>query len=142
MITDHQRFEFMQKLAAAARAANGLLLEDWENRFLTSWLQSSRPTLWFIGERPKYTDRLWMKYGFEIGLPFPLAKSPSTKLADADADACEYLVRDENRQMARCNAPAAFVNRNNFRYCADHAEQVQKDLRRRGGHMELRRFTP
>jgi hypothetical protein len=140
-ISNHQRHEFMTKLSAQVFCDNGRRLEDWEHRFVASWRASERPTLWFIGERPKWTDALWRKYGVEIGHPFPL-ETARRELGQASADGCEFFVRDESRRLVRCNEPATKYNRSGFRYCDAHGEQVQKDIKRRGGHMELRTYLP
>ena len=140
-VTNHQRFEFMQKLSADVFGPNGLRLEDWEQRFVSSWRASSRPTLWFIGERPRWTDALWRKYGSEIKFPFPLSLSRQTTPA-ADKDCCMFLVRDDDRRLKPCNEPATKYGRNGFLYCDSHGEQAQKSIARGGGHMELRTYLP
>ncbi len=142
-ITDIERNNFMQKLSGEVFGPNGLLVEDWDKRFLSGWRSSSRPSLWFIGGRKESTDKLWRKYGLEIGLPFPLPAREPAKHAQADADGCEFYVRDEGGKMNQpCNAPATLVNRLGFRYCASHGEQAQKAIARRDGHMELRTYLP
>ena len=141
-ITNHQRMNFMLALSAQVFCQNGLRLEDWEQRFLSSWRASDRPSLWFIGERPRWTDALWRKYGEEIKFPFPLPPATRPKLPEAEADGCEFLVMNDSRRQQPCNEPAALVNRQGFRYCQTHGEQAQKATTRRGAHMELRTYLP
>ena len=146
MITDQQRCEFLDKLAISARAADGVLLTNWENEFLASYIRQPLPAFFSPGGTPSQgrrdsVNRMWMKYGGEIGLPHPLdAVTATVKIPDADADGCEFFVKLDGVQQ-HCNAPASWINKNKFRYCAEHGEAVQKDLRRRGGHMELRPFA-
>ena len=130
MITDHQRFEFMMMLAENVRGKNGLVLPDWENRFLASFLQSSRPSLWFTEGRRTATDRIWMRFGPEINHPHPTDRvSERPRMADADPSGCEYLVRLDGRQQ-RCNEPAEYQELGRLRYCRMHAEAVVKDMKR------------
>ena len=83
---------------------------------------------------------MWRRYGAELDFPHPLDCVPQRPtIPPADPDACEYLVKLDGVQQ-RCNEPAEWVNRQNFRYCGPHAEQVQKDIRRRGGAMVLAPF--
>ena len=142
MITNQQFIHFLEKLHASTRAENGVLLTEWENKFLASWLNRCRQSPgWFTTGRREAVNKMWMNYGGEINWPHPMDNVTAVKIPDADADGCEFYVKLDGVQQ-HCNAPAAFVNRNKFRYCAEHAEQVQKDLTRRGGHMELRPFKP
>jgi len=96
---------------------------------------------WFTVGRRKSAEAMWHKYGPMIGSNYPGRAVASPVIAEADVDACEYFVKLDGVQQ-HCNAPAAFVSRNNFRYCEAHAEQVQKDLRRRGGAIVLQKFQP
>ena len=139
-VTNSQRNEFMLRLATDVFGANGLRLEDWEHRFVASWRASERPSLWFIGERPRWTDALWRKYGEEIKLPFPLPQRAASSLPQAEADGCEFLVRGDDGRQRPCNDPATRINNRRFRYCDAHAEQAQKALKRRGGFMELHTY--
>ena len=142
MITDQQRCEFLDKLAVSARAADGVLLTNWESEFLASYIRQPQPAFFSPGGAPSQgrrdsVNRMWMKYGGEIGLPHPLDRvSEATPIAPADADGCEYIVRDEGRQR-RCNEPAAYQRPNGFRYCENHAEAVKADVKRRGIKMTL-----
>ena len=142
MITDLQRLEFMQALHAATRAKNGLLLPEWESHFLASFLQSSRPALWFTPGRRAATDRIWMRYGPEIGRLHPLdTVSERPALAAADPNGCEYLVREDGRTR-RCNEAAAFRDPGRLRYCQPHAEAASADCKRAGIKLCLVAFQP
>lgn len=138
-ITDHARFVFFQKLEAS-----DLLLSDWEGQFLASWRLSARPTLWFTEGRRIPADKMRMKYGSEpeIGMPFPMAETSKPNTPAANKDCCMFLKRDDARRLTPCNDPGELINRNGFIYCTACGEEVQKVLRRRGGHMELRTYTP
>ena len=137
-ITDRDRDKFLRKLDATARAKDGLVVSTWEWNFIAGFFYSSRPSLWFTEPRRVATDKMRMKYGAEpeIGMPFPVAESRPANLPEADADGCQFVVREEGRQQP-CNEPAAMVRQNGFRYCAAHAETVQRDLQRRGKTMIL-----
>ncbi len=140
-ITDQDRAKFMELLLAASRAENGVLLTEWESLFLASYTHTQQYWRWFTDGRRQGTDNLWRKYGTIIGSPFPgaevTAKNPVTIAAAADG--CEFFVKLDGRQQ-RCNETAIYVNKNGFRYCGLHGDNVQRDLRRRGGHMELRAY--
>lgn len=143
-ITDVARLDFLRLLAATIRDPKGLAVSEWEQHFLASWRQSSRPSLWFTPGRRSAVDRMWMKYGGEkeINLPHPSDRVNETAAQDkADPDGCEYYVRLEGLQR-RCNDPAEFVNTRDFRYCRAHAEEVQQNGKRRGAAIVLRRYTP
>jgi hypothetical protein len=140
MITDQQRLEFMQKLAADVRGKNGIVLPEWESHFLASFLQSSRPAFWFTDGRRKATDRMWARYGPELNHPHPLDMvTERPKMAPADADGCEYLIRDEGRQR-HCNDPATCQEPGKLRYCTMHGEAVVRDLKRAGKRIALIKF--
>lgn len=141
-ITNPQRFNFMQKLCADVFGPNGLIVEDWERGFISSFRASSRPMLWFVGGRLESTDKLWRKYGQDIKMPYPLPPREPATLPKADPDCCEYLVKGENRWMEPCNLPATKINSRGFLYCEEHGEQAQKAIARRGGKMELRTYLP
>ena len=142
MITDQQRCEFLDKLAVSARAADGVLLTNWESEFLASYIRQPQPAFFSPGGAPSQgrrdsVNRMWMKYGGEIGLPHPLDRvSEATPIAPADADGCEYIVRDEGRQR-RCNEPATCREPGKLRYCAAHGEAVVKDCKRAGIKISL-----
>lgn len=130
MITDQQRLEFMRKLATDARGKNGVLLPEWENGFLASFLNSSRPSLWFTEGRRPVTDQMWMRYGADINHPHPLDRvTERPRIADADPTGCEYLVRLDGRQQ-RCNDPATCQEPGRLRYCAMHGEAVVLAMKR------------
>ena len=134
-ISDAQRTSFMQRLGGS-----DVILSDWEKRFYASW-STAHLADWYSDGRKKSVEAMWRKYGAMINHPFPGDLVTAVKIPDADPDGCEYFVKLDSVQQ-HCNAPAAFVNRNNFRYCSEHAEQVQKDLKRLGGAMALQRFQP
>jgi hypothetical protein len=143
-ISDLNRVEFMQALARASQAKDGLLLDDWERCFLGSFLNSSRPSLWFTQGRRVSTDRLRMKYGQEpeIKMPFPLAKGAPVKLPDAAPDGCMFLVRDESGRQTPCNEPAKWVLKDGFRYCDCHHDEVIVSMKRLGKAIHFFTFTP
>ena len=133
MITDLQYLTFLQKLHAATRPPIELMLPEWESNFLASFLQSSRPALWFTGDatsgRRGTTDKMWRRFGPEINFPHPLdTVSERPQLAEADADGCEYLMRDDDAggRQRRCNLPATQMEPGKLRYCAAHAEAVER----------------
>jgi len=130
MITDKQYCEFMRKLAEDQRGKNPLLLGEWENSFLHSFAKSSRPSLWFTEPRRQATDRMWMRWGPELGLPHPLdaVKGPPP-ITPADPDGCEYLVKDDSGRQQRCNEPAVCREPRRLRYCQAHREQVEKAVK-------------
>ena len=132
-ITNAQRTEFMQRLGGS-----DVLLTDWEKQFYASWAKAPLAD-WYSDGRKKSVEAMWRKYGAMINHPFPGDLVTAVKIPEADADGCEFFVKLDSVQQ-HCNAPAAFVNRNNFRYCEAHAEQVQKDLKRRGAVMALQRL--
>ena len=137
-ITDAERVSFMYKLAANVKLPNGLFVSPWETNFLFSFTSNSRPSLFFFSDaRRAAADKMRMKYGSEpeIGMPFPLPET-TAKLAEADAGCCQFMVREDGRQQP-CNAPAEQVRQNGFRYCATHADAVQRDLKRRGKSLIL-----
>ena len=147
MITDHQRYEFMQALSREVHKPNGLILGEWELNFLASWRQSSNQTIWFIGERPKFVDRMWMKYGSELEMTFPLLNhqnARAAKIPDADPNGCEFLVMsdDGGRVQTPCNVPAVKMRRGGFRYCESHADEVVRHAKRRGMNVTLFPFQP
>jgi hypothetical protein len=140
-ITDYARLQFMQALATNVRGKNGVLLTDWESQFMASFLQSSRPALWFTLGRRGPTDLMWKRYGGEINHPHPLdTAGPVTRVSDqASPDGCEFWLKAEGRQR-RCNEPAALVGRRGLRYCQMHADDVVKNMRREGRSIELRPY--
>lgn len=141
MITDHQRLEFMRRLASDVRGKNGLLLPEWESNFLASFLQSSRPSLWFTEGRRTVVDRMWMRFGPDIHFPHPLdtiAERP--KMAPADSTGCEYLVKGEDGRQHRCNEPATCQEPRHLRYCDAHGQQVEQAMKRMGKTLALIKF--
>ena len=137
MITDLQYLEFLRKLIADQRGKNSLNLSEWKTFFLGSFSATSRQTLWLTEGRRKSTDRMWRKYGRDLNCPHPLdIGDERPKLAEADADGCQYLVRDEGRQQP-CNAPATCREPGKLRYCAMHGEAVEKAMQRAGRKIAL-----
>ena len=140
-ITDLQRLGFVQALLKS-----DLVPDDWEARFLASFRSSSRPSLWFTAGRRVSTDQMWMKYGSMLDLPFPsddvrISSRPAPPaLPPAEAGCCMYFVKDENRQLQRCNLAATKENRAGFLYCEEHAALAIKAVKQKGGEMALRTF--
>jgi len=142
-ISDHDRMLFMSKLAGNVRLPNGLMVTPWESNFIASFARDSRPSLWFTEPRRVAADKMRMKYGSEaeIAMPYPPAESSPAKLPEADPDGCQFITREDGLPRP-CNAPAEQMRQNGFRYCSDHAEAVQRDLKRRGQTMHLYPFKP
>lgn len=139
-VTDAERVKFLFALAANVSLPNGLFISPWESNFLHSFTVDSRPSLWFTPPRRVAADKMRMKYGSEpeIGMPFPLPNS-TARLPEAAAGCCQFIVRGDGLQRP-CNTPAEQVRQNGFRYCAAHAEAVQRDLQRRGKSLALSPF--
>ena len=136
MITDYQRVEFLNRLAVDVRCKNGIILPEWENNFLTSFINF--PVVHFFTDgRRSATDRMWMRYGPEINWPHPADRvTERPRLAAADPTGCEYLVREDGRQR-RCNEPATCQEPGRLRYFQMHAEAVQRDMKRAGKTIAL-----
>lgn len=132
-ITDEDRAKFLNALSDSARSADGVMLSAWETDFIGNFKKVYRNWHFWTDGRRAATDALRAKFGALIGMPFPLAKTSPVPVPAADPNGCEFMMRDEERRMVRCNAPAVSQNRFGFRYCASHEEQVQRDLTRRGG---------
>lgn len=130
-ISNEERANFLRALDAS-----DLVVSDWEAKFIESFLNAYRWWNWFTEGRQVATDKMWMKYGAMLALPYPKTegsgKSMGQKIPEADENGCQFLVGNKP-----CNAPAVKQRRNGFRYCHEHAEQVQRDLKRRGKTMEL-----
>jgi hypothetical protein len=142
-ITDADRVNFMWKLANNVRLPNGLIVSPWESNFIRSFTSNSRPSQFFFSDpRRVSADKMRMKYGSEreIAMPFPPAES-SAKVPEADAGCCMFLVREDGRQQP-CNAPAELMRQNGFRYCREHGEAVQRDLKRSGKTIHLLEYKP
>ena len=134
-ITDAERAEFLRKLDGS-----DLMFSTWEQNFLLNFVADTR-FFWTDGRRVA-VDKMRMLYGSEVKMPFPLAATRRPATPAADKDCCMFLKRDDERRLRPCNDPGALVNRHGFIYCLTCGEQVQRDLRRRGGHMELRTYLP
>ena len=107
MITDSQYELFLAKLVTDQMGKNPLTISEWEQRFLSSFSQRVRRFGWITEGRRASVDRMWMRYGPELGLPHPLdTVSPRPAIAPADSDGCEYLERSPDGRQQRCNAPA------------------------------------
>jgi hypothetical protein len=133
-ITDRERGIFLRKIAKTE-----LMLSEWEQNFVSSYLASTGSN-WFTPGRREAVDRMRRKFGHEpeIGMPYPLEVEP-TKPAPADPTGCEYLVRGDGLEW-HCNEPAALARASGFRYCQNHADEVRKNLKRRGQVMHLTPF--
>ena len=132
-ITDDDRAKFLNALSDSARTDEGVMLSTWETNFVGTFKNVYRAWQFWTPGRRKATDALRAKFGDLIGMPFPLAPTTAVQLAPADPTGCEFMMRDEERRMVRCNAPAEVITRLKFRLCGQHNEQVQRDLARRGG---------
>ena len=137
-ITDAERAEFLHKLDGS-----DLNVSTWEGEFLFSFKSVAASFRWTDGRRVA-VDKMRMLYGNEpeIKMPVPLAAATRPTTPAANKDCCMFLKRDEDRRLVPCNEPGELINRNGFIYCTACGEEVQKVLRRRGGHMELRTYTP
>ena len=137
-ITDYERGQFLRKMDATARLADGLIISTWEWNFISGYFHSARPSLWFTEPRRVAADKMRMKYGSqpEINMPYPPAESGPAQLPEADADGCQFWTREDGLQRP-CNAPAAWRRQNGFRYCQDHADAILRDLKRNGKTMHL-----
>lgn len=138
-ITNEERAAFLRKLDAS-----DLMVTDWEADFIGSFLQASHWWNWFTPGRVKSTDRMWMKYGPDLEMPYPLKgfelQQAKVKIAEADENGCNFIIYDGPRGH-ECNEPATKVRRNGFRYCAGHAEEVERSVKRRGGKLILEPFA-
>lgn len=129
MLTDYQYGQFMDRLAEDQRGKNPLVLGEWENNFLASYRQSARPSLWFTLLRRKAAERMWMKWGGELGLPHPDDNVSEFAKIEADPNGCEFLVTGEDRRQRRCNEPAVCREPRRLRYCQAHREQVERAVK-------------
>ena len=133
-ISNERRAEFLRALDKS-----DLVVTDWEAEFIGSFLNAHRWYMWFSDGRRASTDKMWMKYGAELKMPFHVAAredSRPTRIEDAKAGCCQFLVYDDGTARC-CNDPATQQRRNGFRYCTTHADQVQRDCKRRGKIIEL-----
>ena len=133
MITDPMFIHFLERLHTSTRAKNGVLLTEWESAFLASWVNRCKQSPgWFTTGRRVALNKMWMRYGPEINWPHPMDRvSEAAPIAEASADGCEYLVREDGRQR-RCNEPATCREPGKLRYCATHGQAVQQDCKRAG----------
>ncbi len=153
MITDSQRLEFMGKLTVDVRRPNGVLLSEWEAEFMASFIRYPQLGFFIRNGQPSLgrrqtVDRMWMRYGPEIGWPHPMdTVHERPRMDEADPAGCEYLVKpDEGGQggahQRRCNEPATCQEPGKLRYCAAHAEAVQRDCKRANIEFCLIKFQP
>ena len=130
--TDQQRLDFLKALNKS-----DIVLDERERCFVAQGAGQGR-LLWFTAGRRGWTDAIMRKYKLALENPNPATSSSS--LPDADPAGCEFLVRDEERRLGRCNQPAVKQTRSGFRYCSDHSDQVERDLKRRGSSVQLYPF--
>lgn len=137
-ITDNDRAEFLRRLDDLRAGAHGVLLTNWESSFLLGFMRHGT-TSWFTSGRRESADKMRMKYGREREINMPMPSDDATlptKLPEAVANGCQFLVYESGRPHC-CNEPATMQRQNGFRYCASHAEQVQRDCKRRGKTIQL-----
>jgi len=132
-ITDAQYVSFLQRLGADQRGKNPLVLTEWEQQFIGAFIMSARQHQWMTEGRRKSTDKMWMRYGGELGLPHPLdtvAERPA--IAPASPTGCEYLVKDDDTgRQRRCNETAVCresrqMGKMGLRYCETHKVAVKR----------------
>lgn len=145
MITDAQRVEFMNKLVASVRSPKGVLLSEWENEFVASFIRFPHTGFFIhfggpsIG-RQQAVDRMWMRYGGEVNHPHPMDSVPERPtIPNADPAGCQYIIRDDGRQR-RCNEPATCQDPGQLRYCQMHGEAVVKAMKQMNRTMRLINF--
>ena len=137
-LMDDQFVEFLNALAADVKSKNGVILTAWESDFLGTYIGLPTGAFHFTEGRRAAIDRMWRRYGAEINHPHPLDRvTERPRLADADPAGCQYIVRDEERRQRRCNEPATCREPGRLRYCSDHAEAVQRELKRSGKSIAL-----
>ena len=140
MISNEKLIEFMNLLIKDQEGKNPLNLTAWEQEFLASYKNAWRHWQWMTDGRAASTDRLWRRYGAEIGHPHPLdTVTERPKMADADPEGCEYIVKEDGRQR-RCNDPAEVREPGRLRYCHLHGEAVEQAMKRAGRRIALVKF--
>jgi hypothetical protein len=140
MINDAHLTEFMDKLAADQRGKNALNLNEWESNFLATYTHLPTNGFIFTPGRRQAIDRMWRKYGEELGHRHPLeAVTERQELPQAEADGCQYIVREDSRQQP-CNLPADYQEPGRLRYCKMHGEAVVKALARKGKTLRLIKY--
>ncbi len=140
MIPDDKFCQFLELLASNVKGKNGLILTEWESQFLGTYLGLPTGAFYFTEGRRAAMDRMWRRYGPELNHPHPLDRvTERPTLAPADAEGCEYLVREDGRQQ-RCNVPAEFQEPGRLRYCRMHGEAVVRDMKRAGKTVRLIKF--
>jgi hypothetical protein len=141
-VTDNKAIiEFMNLLLEDQQGKDSLNLTPWEQEFLASYNRAHRHWQWMTDPRAEAADRMWRRYGPELNHPHPLdTVSDRRKLADADPDGCEYLVKEYGTPQRRCNDPAEYQEPGRMRYCKLHAETVQEAMKRSGKRIALIKF--
>lgn len=133
---DAARGQFLQKLHKSE-----LLLSEWEQSFVSSFIGAGNPSGWFTPARRVACDKMQMKFGGEPEIGMPLfAEAKAAPITEADPGCCEYLKLNESRQQVRCNAPAEWQRVNGFRYCQQCADTARQNLRRQGKIFNLVRY--
>jgi hypothetical protein len=141
-ITDSDRSKFLEKLSHAARASD-VMLNSFATEFVGSFKKVQRHEQWMTDGRRSKCDELRGEYGATIGMPLPpdpnaVVNRPKTP--EADAGCCQFLIRDDDRRLVPCNAPAVLQRRNGFRYCQSCADNVLDSLKRRNLTMHLFKY--
>lgn len=142
-VTNYDRMEFVDKLVEAMRGDNGLLVTEWENRFIGSYRSSSGTPGWFTEARAMSTDLMWKRYGAEIGMPWPedhVDGSVKRVIPEAVAGGCMYLVKGDDGRQRPCNEPAVLMRLNGFRYCQACADKAAEACRRHHQKITLVKF--
>ena len=129
-ITDAERGAFLRKLNKS-----DLIVSPWDSEFIGNFLGCYRDWQFWTDGRRLSADNMRKLYGAEpeIEMPLPLAEHLAVSHPKADADCCMFLKRDDERRQRPCNEPAAWQQRNGFRYCTACLEAVQTDLKKRTG---------
>ena len=129
MTTDAQLCELLDRLAAEVRKPNGLLVSDWENDFIGSYLGLPNGAFHFTEKRRRAIEKMWRQHGAEINWPHPQDRvSERPKIPAADPGGCEYLEKDDDDRgrQHRCNLPATCREPGRLRYCESHGAAVKR----------------
>ena len=133
---DFERGKFLEKLDASE-----LLLSEWEQSFVASYIGAGNRSSWFTPGRRDAADRMRMKFGHEPEIKMPLfANARPAPTPEAVPGGCEFLKREDGRQQP-CNAPAVWRRQSGFRYCEECADSVRENLRRQGRKINLVRIA-
>lgn len=140
MINDQHLCEFLNALAVNVKRDDGVLLSEWEQQFLGSYIGLPTGVFYFTPGRRQAVDRMWRKYGADLQLPHPEdLVNERPKLAPADPTGCEFLVKEDGRHR-RCNEAAEFIEPGHLRYCRAHGEQAVTAVKRLGKTLRLIKF--